>query len=631
MDSTGHKHTYLVYIVLALFLSGVILPGFARKKPKGKPQTAERAHSRLPYADQQRFDYFFLEAVKHYNAGRHAAAIDLFRHCEQIDSNASAPDYYLARYYTAMKQDSLLFLYGNRALRKEPDNKTYLQLMADAYLGAKDIDKATELYERLYSLDKANDEVIGLLANIYQHQANYTMMLDALNRQELVEGPSEEITLSKMYAYDQLKQPKKALAELRNLSAAYPYDYRYKVMTANWLFQNHRQAEALKLLDEVLREEPNNLDALASYYDYYRDVKDEEHAREKMMRLLLHPDTDADQRVRLFQAAYQWYEVEAKDSVMMLKLLNDVLQAAPRNVDIAEMKESYFLVKGMPQDSIDAMRRYILDIEPDNMGARYRYITSLADQERHDEVLTVAQAGIDYYPTDPMFYYFKIATLFILKDYKQAVEVTENAMPKLDFTDRDGLRSQFYEMLGDAYNKLDDTEKMFEAYEQSLKYDPENIGCLNNYAYNLSLERRELDKAEQMSRKTIEKEPENGNYEDTYAWIQFMKENYPEAKVHIDKALVLFGLLAGDSDSVAVAVVDTLTLAADTLATDTVAVADEQSLHADILDHAGDIYLMVEEAEKALEFWKMAQERGCENAMLPEKIELLIKQLKKEK
>ena len=95
----------------------------------------------------------------------------------------------------------------------------------------------------------------------------------------------------------------------------------------------------------------------------------------------------------------------------------------------------------------------------------------------------------------------------------------------------------------------------------------------------------QLDKAEQMSYKTIKAEPKNATYLDTYAWILFMQERYSEAKIYIDQAL------QNDSDSNAV-----------------------------IIEHAGDIYIQNKEPERAVELWKQALQKDQNNKILIRKI-----------
>ena len=64
---------------------------------------------------------------------------------------------------------------------------------------------------------------------------------------------------------------------------------------------------------------------------------------------------------------------------------------------------------------------------------------------------------------------------------------------------------------------------------------------LNNYAYFLSLEKRNLSKAEKMSRKTVEGEPDNVSYLDTYGYILYLLKRPAEAKTWFKRAIIYGG------------------------------------------------------------------------------------------
>ena len=81
--------------------------------------------------------------------------------------------------------------------------------------------------------------------------------------------------------------------------------------------------------------------------------------------------------------------------------------------------------------------------------------------------------------------------------------------------------SDFYAIMGDLYHIKKMNVEAYAAYDSALVYKEDNIGALNNYAYYLSVEREHLDKAEEMSYRTVKAEPTNGTYLDTYAWILF--------------------------------------------------------------------------------------------------------------
>ena len=69
--------------------------------------------------------------------------------------------------------------------------------------------------------------------------------------------------------------------------------------------------------------------------------------------------------------------------------------------------------------------------------------------------------------------------------------------------------SNFYAIMGDIYHTKKMNTEAYAAYDSALVYNSANLGALNNYAYYLSLERRDLDKAEEMSYKTVKSEPNN--------------------------------------------------------------------------------------------------------------------------
>ena len=109
--------------------------------------------------------------------------------------------------------------------------------------------------------------------------------------------------------------------------------------------------------------------------------------------------------------------------------------------------------------------------------------------------------------------------------------------------------------------------------------------ALNNCAYYLAVEGRDLDRAEHMSALTLKDQPDNATSLDTYAWIMFKKKDYVQAMVYIDKAL-----------------------------------ENTEEPSCELFHHAGDIYFMNAEPEAALDFWEKALELEPENELLQKKV-----------
>ena len=119
----------------------------------------------------------------------------------------------------------------------------------------------------------------------------------------------------------------------------------------------------------------------------------------------------------------------------------------------------------------------------------------------------------------------------------------------------------------------DQAKEAYLCYDSALVYNPSNVLVLNNYAYYLSEEDKELDKAEQMSLRTIKAEPNNATYLDTYAWILYKQQRYEEAYTYIEQAL-----------------------AADSVPSDV------------LYEHAGDICYRMGDTARAVDYWKQALE-----------------------
>jgi predicted Zn-dependent protease len=101
----------------------------------------------------------------------------------------------------------------------------------------------------------------------------------------------------------------------------------------------------------------------------------------------------------------------------------------------------------------------------------------------------------------------------------------------------------------------------------------------------LSLRGEFLDKAEKMSKKIVDAEPENSTYLDTYGWVLYKQNKLQEAKEILNKSIKL----GGDKSAV-------------------------------IIEHLGDILFKLGETEEAIKQWKKAKETGKGTDLLDKKI-----------
>ena len=559
---------------------------------KKKVQQAHVAPaSTLSYNDQRRFDYFFLEAVKQENAGRYASALALMNHCLEINPNAAEVYYMQAPYYAQLKNDSLALACLQKAASLRPDNATFTERLGQFYINSGNFDKAIETYERLTSnsKDRDNDDALNILGQLYNRKKDFHGVLRTLERLEQINGITEETTLSKVRAYEMLDNKNAAYKALKQLSDDHPNDVNYRLMLGNWLMQNQKESAAHKIFTEVLAEDPDNSFAQASLYDYYRAKNDEAMAIQVRDKMLISPKTEAETKLSIMRQVVQENEREGGDSTKVLALFDRITTANPNDADMAELKAAYMSVKKMPDSLINNALRRVIDIAPDNTGARLQLIQNLWKQQRWDDILALSKPAQAYNPEEMVFYYFEGIACYQKDQKDQALDAFRRGVTQINANSNKDIVSDFYELMGEILYQKGRVNEAFAAYDSCLQWKPDNIGCLNNYAYYLGEQGKDLDKAEAMSYRVIKDQPNNGTYLDTYAWLLFLKKRYAEAQVYIDQAL------KNDSTSLKSKVV---------------------------LEHAGDIHAMNGNVEKAIEYWKMALKEGADKAVINRKIKL---------
>ena len=598
-----------------------------QKKETGQQLPADR-HEELSAEDSLRYNYFFLEAIREQSAGHYDAAFDLLRHSLDINPRAAEAWYYLSMYQSEMDQDSLAMTSLEKAAEIRPDNETYQERLGRYFLSNKEYGKAKAVYEQLAENDRSREDVLRILLQLYQQDKDYDRMLWAVNRIEDIEGEREEITLSKMRIYELKGDKKAAWKTLKSLADEHPSDMNYRVMMGNWLMQHNRQKEAHKMFSEALHEEADNAYAQSSMYDYYRAVGKDSLARQMMRNIILSPRASTESKSMMMRQAIQESEQAGGDSTEILRLFDEMLTVNPKDSDMAEMKVAYMSLKEMPTDSINAAIRKLLEIAPENAGARTQLLGSYLRNSDWDGVISVCHDGTLYNPDEMVFYYYEGLAYYQQDRRDEALETFQSGVSQISSDSRAELVADLYYFMGDLLHQKDRDEEAFAAYDSCLQWKADHLSCLNNYAYFLAVKGKDLQRAEQMSFKAVKGEPGNANNLDTYAWVLFREERYAEAKIYIDQALniELAKLDSTKTDSAKVAD-ETADLEAQLLGEEAeeqeadTADVDDPTPSAVVLEHGGDIYAMTGDTERAVELWTMALDYTDDRqAILEEKI-----------
>lgn len=531
------------------------------------------------------YDILFHEAMLQRQQRHHDAAFDLLMRCKELCPEASETYYFLAQYYSGMKQNDQALAAFEKAAELEPANATYMETLSDAYIMQKRYGDAVLVVKKLYEADKSREELLETLYHLYTGQEMYEEAIDVLDKLEQNNGKTERIALAKSRLYLQLGESDKSALEMKELMEQHPNDLNYKTLYANAMMINGQRDEAVKLLCQVLDEEPDNIRAQVALKSYYSSEEDSSAVMDMTRRILLNPRATTEDKVYQMRSLIALNEDSDGDSTQILNLFREMLNQPNPDPDIAELTAAYMDLKKMPRDSIAQALELVLRLAPERTTPRLQLVQYAWENDDNDSIISLCQAARQYNPEEMAFYYYQGMAYYRQDDTDHALEAFQNGISVINEDSSPEIVSDFYAVMGDLLFLKDRKREAFEAYDSCLQWKPDNIGCLNNYAYYLSLDGENLEQAELMSYKTIKAQPTNSTYLDTYAWILFMEGRYAEARIYIDQAL-----------------------------------QNDSAVGAVVTEHAGDIYALSGDMEGAMALWRQALEMDSQNKLLARKL-----------
>ena len=556
-------------------------------KTTAKADGASLMKETLLSAEQQRkYDYFFLEAMRMKGKNEYDAAFGLLQHCLDINPTASSALYEISQYYMFLRQVPQGQVALEQAVAFAPDNYWYSQGLVSLYQQQNELDKAAALLEKMVTRFPSKQDPLFSLLDIYSRQEKYNDVISTLNRLEKRLGKNEQLSMEKFRIYLQMKDDKKAFQEIESLVQEYPMDMRYQVILGDVYLQNGKKQEAYDAYQKVLAVEPDNPMALFSMASYYEQTGKKELYQQQLDTLLLNKKVTSDTKISVMrQVIAENEQSSAKDSTQVIALFDRMMKQDMDDPQIPMLYSQYLLSKNMEQEAVPVLEQ-VVDLDPTNKAARLMLVSAAVKKEDYKQIIKVCEPGIEATPDALELYYYLAIAYHQAEQGDSVLSVCNRALEHITPDTRKEVISDFYSIMGDIYHTKKQMTEAYAAYDSALVYNPSNIGALNNYAYYLSVERRDLDKAEEMSYKTVKAEPNNSTYLDTYAWILFEKGNYAEARIYIDNAM------KNDGEKSDV-----------------------------IVEHCGDIYFMTGDVEGALKYWKKALEMGSESKTLKQKIE----------
>lgn len=524
---------------------------------------------------KRKFDYYYYEAANAKTQNKYDAAFDLLHYCFQIDSTNADVNYQLGNFYSLLGEKNQAMDYFRRAINYNRDNYYYNLAYGRLCLDLKQYTDAIEVYNKLVKTHPSNTELYILLSESYRIYGDLPKAVEALNQLEQIIGMNEKISMQKFQLYTMLKQEDKAFDEIKKYIAKYPTEIKYQILLGNLYMEAGKTNDAYITYSKAKAYDPEDPYLIVSMAEYYEAVNNKAAAENELHTALISPKMDIETKLAILAQYVTTLQENKKDTKVANPLFDTLMIQHPQEPELNLMYGNLMMIQNRKDDARFQYQIYAESNPTNPTGWEQMLMTTFPDSI--DQSIEICKTAISYIPEGSQFYFYLGLGQYLKKEYDKSLETLKTGVEYVDKNNTKFL-SDFYGQMGDLYFHMEKKDSAYINYDKALKYNPSNIGVLNNYSYYLSLDKKDLDKAERMSSITVKAEPTNPTYLDTYGWVLFQQKAYTMAKIYLENAIKYSS-------------------------------EKKEEISSEVFEHFGDVLYMTDEKEKALEYWIKAKEQ----------------------
>jgi tetratricopeptide (TPR) repeat protein len=467
-------------------------------------------------------------------------AIDILKDAIKANPNNAEPYSQLAFIYAKyLKKTDQAVDYANRAIMLNPRDIEAYQRLCEIELAAGEEKKAIQALDRatkVHSDDAAFWTRLGKLYASILFKPDSQPKGDELGRineifKKAAEHANDDPTVLKDVAdyYASSQQLKEAIPLYLRVLELQPDDANAREKLATGFILTNQRAKAVEMLEQIIKQHPEK---------------------------------------------YQPYD-------LLAQVLDDEARSLQRAKRLDEAKAKFAKVAANYEQS--------LLINPNHPGTYLRLAELLLgpvkDAGRAVKILAEARRR---FPGAPEIVYYLALAQREAKQIQQAVATFEEALHEAELDqDNEIVNAKFYFNYAATAEQAGLYEKAADLLRKSIALDPANAAEAYNYlGYMWADHNLHLDEAEDMIKRAVQIEPNNGSYLDSLGWVEFRKGEFDQALADLLRAA--------------------------------------KSIEHDdpiVFEHIGDTYLKLDRVPEALEAWKKALALDPQNKKLADKIE----------
>lgn len=453
-------------------------------------------------------------------------------------------------------------------------------VLGQLYTVKHDAKKAEDQFKAAQAIEPDSEEIVLNMARLYAESGDIARSAKVIEAVPMADrSPKMEFALGA--AYDQLKQPKEAIAAYQRASDMDPNDAHTIGALAEALLNNNQMDEALKQYQQLAQADPDDIGALIHIGEIQR--------RQGKFEDALATIRKARDKAKDSSAPGVALEIGYNEGMLLdaLGRFDEALQTYQKMVDLTshvngaytadeKNNRSIFLERlGSVYhelnnvDSAIATYQKLIDMGGEQAISGYRgQIEALSDARNFARAVEVARKAVEANPKDRDLKmiladelvslgktdegvalakslaestkddragWISLGHLYVrLHRWKEAEDVYARVATLTTRKEDNVSLLYFRGELAERQKRYDQAEQLF---KQALDLDPRNVAVLNYCGYMLADKGARLPEALKMIRKAVELDPTNGAILDSLGWVYFKLGQYELAEENLLHAI----------------------------------------------------------------------------------------------
>lgn len=413
---------------------------------------------------ERRTSVTFANGLRDYYTGNLVKAEEVFLGIAETTPTHGPSNYMLGKIKHEAQDYVVAEHFLNRALKAEKNNVWYLAEMAEVYDEEGKSADAAKLWGKACALSPQNETFLLNYADATMRTGKIKETLKALDRIELLNGSSDEITMLKAQIHLYNNDVKGAVGEYDRAIKNAPYNADNYLSAAEIYISNGQSDKAIGYLEKANQIDPGNGSTQLMLGNYYQARGDQSTAFQYWLSAVKSTEVTLEQKMPILRI----YLSSLKDKPAtpeQVELAQALTEANPEAVEGWAALGSIHL-RG--QDYAQGAHYFAkaIEVDPSQYAIWSDYVYCLAKSQNFNKIIELKQEITELFPSNSMMLFMVGSAYLQTSKAAEAIPYLEKAAK---YTYDKTELSHIYSSIAEAYEALGNQAKAEEYRKKANK------------------------------------------------------------------------------------------------------------------------------------------------------------------